>query len=157
MLLFLISVVYSPSFFRHKDAEYGEPPVSASAIRLNGDYIHTPLGKKPYETPRALLEDEIKATVNDYRKAAMFAKEAAENRIADGNADLIAFGRSFIANPDLPERIKTIDLSILPRICHCGIPRVLKGIRIICPLNRVLPYKSHLLYRNAGVAGVAGV
>ncbi len=60
----------------HSDFHNGEFPVSASAIKLNGDYIHTPLGKKPYETPRALSTDEIKATVNDYRKAAMNAKEA---------------------------------------------------------------------------------
>ena len=43
----------------HSDFHNGELPVSASAIKLNGDYIHTPLGKKPYETPRALSVDEI--------------------------------------------------------------------------------------------------
>ena len=60
----------------HSDFHNGELPVSASAVKLNGDLIHTPLGKKPYETPRALSVDEIKATVNDYRKAAMNAKAA---------------------------------------------------------------------------------
>ena len=30
----------------------------------------------------------------------------AEQAIADGHADLIAFGRSFISNPDLVERIR---------------------------------------------------
>ena len=60
----------------HSDFHNGELPVSASAIKLNGDYIHTPLGKKPYETPRALSVDEIKAIVNDYRKAAAYVKEA---------------------------------------------------------------------------------
>ena len=60
----------------HSDFHNGELPVSASAVKLNGDYIHTPLGKKPYETPRALSADEIKVTVNDYRKAAINAKEA---------------------------------------------------------------------------------
>ncbi len=60
----------------HSDFHNGELPVSASAVKLNGDYIHTPLGEKPYETPRALSVDEIKVTVNDYRKAAMNAKEA---------------------------------------------------------------------------------
>ena len=38
----------------HSDFHDGQLPVSASAVKLNGDYIHTPLGKKPYETPRAL-------------------------------------------------------------------------------------------------------
>lgn len=51
-------------------------PVAPSAIRVNGDYIHTPIGKQPYETPRALETDEIAAVVEDYRKAAERAKEA---------------------------------------------------------------------------------
>jgi N-ethylmaleimide reductase len=60
----------------HSDFHNGELPVSASPVKLNGDFIHTPLGKKPYEIPRALSVDEIKATVNDYRKAAVNAKAA---------------------------------------------------------------------------------
>ncbi len=35
-----------------------------------------------------------------------FSPKSAEEIIAAGNADLVAFGRSFIANPDLPERIR---------------------------------------------------
>lgn len=60
----------------HSDFHNGELPVSASAVKLNGDHIHTPLGKKPYETPRALSLEEIKATVADYRNAARNAREA---------------------------------------------------------------------------------
>jgi N-ethylmaleimide reductase len=60
----------------HSDFLEGKPPVSASAVKLNGDDIHTPLGKKPYETPRPLSTDEIQETVNDYRKAAENAKAA---------------------------------------------------------------------------------
>ncbi len=60
----------------HSDFHAGELPVSASAVKLNGDHIHTPLGSKPYETPRPLTVDEIKATVDDYRKAAINAKAA---------------------------------------------------------------------------------
>jgi len=60
----------------HSDFHNGELPVSASAVKLNGDHIHTPLGSKQYETPRALSIDEIKAIVDDYRKAAMNAKAA---------------------------------------------------------------------------------
>lgn len=60
----------------HSDFHNGELPVSASAVKLNGDKVHTPLGSKPYETPRALTVDEIKATVNDYRKAAENARAA---------------------------------------------------------------------------------
>ena len=60
----------------HSDFHDGNLPVSASAVKLTGDHIHTPLGSKPYETPRSLSVDEIKATVNDYRKAAENAKAA---------------------------------------------------------------------------------
>ena len=60
----------------HSDFHDGALPVSASAVKINGDQIHTPFGKKDYETPRALSIDEIKATVNDYRVAAANAKEA---------------------------------------------------------------------------------
>ncbi len=60
----------------HSDFHDGDLPVSASAVKLNGDHIHTPLGSKPYETPRSLSVSEIKATVNDYRKAAENAKAA---------------------------------------------------------------------------------
>lgn len=35
-----------------------------------------------------------------------YTKEAAEERIREGDADLTAFGRPFISNPDLPERFK---------------------------------------------------
>lgn len=60
----------------HSDFHDGELPVSASAIKLNGDEIHTPLGKKEYETPRALVIDEIQQVVADYKAAAQRAKEA---------------------------------------------------------------------------------
>jgi N-ethylmaleimide reductase len=60
----------------HSDFHDGAMPVSASAVKLNGDQIHTPFGKKDYETPRPLTVDEIKATVDDYRAAAANAKEA---------------------------------------------------------------------------------
>ena len=52
------------------------PAVSASAITLNGDYIHTPEGKQPYETPRALASNEIPVVVEDYRRAAERARDA---------------------------------------------------------------------------------
>jgi N-ethylmaleimide reductase len=56
--------------------ENNQLPVAASAIKINGEGIHTPLGKQPYETPRALETDEISLVVEDYRKAAERAKMA---------------------------------------------------------------------------------
>ncbi|PTL35002.1 alkene reductase [Candidatus Methylomirabilis limnetica] len=60
----------------HSDFHHGDLPVSASAVKLNGDHIRTPLGNKPYETPRPLSLADIQTTVNDYRKAAKNAKAA---------------------------------------------------------------------------------
>ncbi|MGK7922801.1 MAG: alkene reductase [Trichodesmium sp.] len=56
--------------------ENGQLPVSASAVKLNGEYIHTPIGKQPYETPRALETEEVSKIVEDYRQAAVRAKVA---------------------------------------------------------------------------------
>ena len=60
----------------HSSFHGGQPAVSASAIKINGDTIHTPKGKEPYETPRALETAEVAAVVDDYRRAAGRAKAA---------------------------------------------------------------------------------
>jgi len=60
----------------HSDFHGGDLPVAPSAVRLVGDGVHTPQGKKPYETPRALEPAEVRAIVADYRRAAERAKEA---------------------------------------------------------------------------------
>jgi len=60
----------------HSDFHGGSPPVSASAVKIAGDGIYTPLGKKPYETPRALETWEIVNVVADYRRAAARARSA---------------------------------------------------------------------------------
>ncbi len=60
----------------HSSFHGGKPAVSASAIKINGEYIHTPVGKQPYETPRALETSEVAAVVQDYRRAAERAKAA---------------------------------------------------------------------------------
>ena len=51
-------------------------PVAPSAIKLEGSESHTPDGKQPYETPRALTIEEIPQVIEDYRQAAANAKEA---------------------------------------------------------------------------------
>lgn len=54
----------------------GELPDAPSALKLNGDHIHTPAGKMEYEVPHALTIDEIGQTINDYRSAAQRARDA---------------------------------------------------------------------------------
>ncbi|MGL4883589.1 MAG: alkene reductase [Waterburya sp.] len=51
-------------------------PVAPSAIKLEGSEAHTPNGKQPYETPRALETEEIPQIVADYRTSAANAKQA---------------------------------------------------------------------------------
>ena len=60
----------------HSDFHDGDLPLSASAVKLGGDFIHTPLGKKAYETPRSMTPADIRATIKDYKTAAVNAKEA---------------------------------------------------------------------------------
>ena len=57
----------------HKIYHHGELPVAPSAIGLTGRVSRTELD---YETPRALTEDEIEQTIEDYATAAANAKKA---------------------------------------------------------------------------------
>lgn len=54
----------------HSDFHGGELPVSASAVKIEGDGVYTPNGKQPYETPRALETGELPGVVADYVRAA---------------------------------------------------------------------------------------
>ena len=60
----------------HSSFHGGEPAVSASAIKIDGESMHTPIGKQPYEVPRALETAEVAGVVEDYRRAAERAKRA---------------------------------------------------------------------------------
>ena len=51
-------------------------PVAPSAIDLEGEELHTPSGKQPRQTPRALETEEIPQIVEDYRVSAANAKKA---------------------------------------------------------------------------------
>jgi 2,4-dienoyl-CoA reductase-like NADH-dependent reductase (Old Yellow Enzyme family) len=60
----------------HSAFHGGELPVAPSPVRLEGDGVHTPTGKQPYETPRALRSDELPGIVADYVAAAERARAA---------------------------------------------------------------------------------
>ncbi len=51
-------------------------PVAPSAIRPEGNTLTSEWKQVPFETPRALETSEIKATVRDYKQAAINAKKA---------------------------------------------------------------------------------
>ncbi len=54
----------------------GGVPVAPSAIPITNDEVHTPQGKQPYTTPRALRDDEIPGIVAGFAQAARNAKAA---------------------------------------------------------------------------------
>ena len=60
----------------HSSFHGGSLPVSASAIAITGEGIHTPTGKQAYEVPRALYTAEIPGVVADYARAAARARVA---------------------------------------------------------------------------------
>lgn len=60
----------------HSLLNAGAQPVAPSALRITNDEIHTPKGKKPYETPRELRDDEIPGIVAGFREAALNAQRA---------------------------------------------------------------------------------
>ncbi len=60
----------------HSSFHDGKPAVAPSAIKIEGEAIHTPKGKEPYETPRPLETGEISGVIEDYRRAAERAKQA---------------------------------------------------------------------------------
>ncbi len=54
----------------------GAIPVAPSAIPITNDEIHTPNGKVPYATPRALTDAEIPGIIAGFKAAAVNAKAA---------------------------------------------------------------------------------
>ena len=68
--------IWHPGRATHPALNKGVQPVSSSNKPIRGDTIHTPEGKLPYPTPRALATDEIPGIVESFRKAAANAKLA---------------------------------------------------------------------------------
>jgi N-ethylmaleimide reductase len=59
----------------HPDFHDGQLPVAPSSLPVEGT-VHTPLGKKKIEIPRALELDEIRGIIDQYKKGAENAKVA---------------------------------------------------------------------------------
>jgi len=60
----------------HSLLNHGAQPVAPSPLRITNDETHTPEGKKPYEIPRELRDDELPGIVAGFRHAAENAKLA---------------------------------------------------------------------------------
>lgn len=60
----------------HSLLNNGAQPVAPSPLRIENDETHTPQGKKPYEVPRELRDDELPGIVAGFRHAAANAQAA---------------------------------------------------------------------------------
>jgi N-ethylmaleimide reductase len=60
----------------HSSFHGGQLAVAPSPIAINEDYVHTPTGKQPHETPRAFDTGEIAGVVDQYLRAAQAARNA---------------------------------------------------------------------------------
>ena len=60
----------------HSLLNHGAQPVAPSPLRITNDETHTPQGKKPYEVPRELDDDELPGIVAGFRHAAQQAQRA---------------------------------------------------------------------------------
>jgi N-ethylmaleimide reductase len=60
----------------HSLLNNGAQPVAPSPLRIENDETHTPQGKKPYEVPRELRDDELPGIVAGFARAAESARAA---------------------------------------------------------------------------------
>lgn len=60
----------------HSLLNRGTQPVAPSPLRITNDETHTPEGKKPYEIPRELRDDELPGIVAGFGRAAENARRA---------------------------------------------------------------------------------
>ena len=88
--------------FPGEEAELLELVRELSRRRLG--YLH--LIATPGAVPESTVDAVRAAYAGHLMLAGDFDRERAEAALASGRADLIAFGRPFIANPDLPRRLR---------------------------------------------------
>jgi N-ethylmaleimide reductase len=60
----------------HSLLNNGAQPVAPSPLRIENDETHTPQGKKPYEVPRELRDDELPGIIAGFVRAAQNARAA---------------------------------------------------------------------------------
>lgn len=117
----------------HSDFHQGQPPLSASNVKIGQGQIRTPQGKKDYEAPRPMTIAEIDATVTDYRRAAEYAKEA-------GFAGVEVHGANgYLLNQFLDSRCnrRTDEYGGSPANRYRFLSRVLAAILEVWPAHRV--------------------
>jgi len=93
--------------FAELDAQYRSLVEALSGLGLLYLHVldHSAMGAPA--VPAAIKASLRQAFDGPFIAAGGFDKDGAEQALASGAADLVAFGRPFLANPDLVERLKT--------------------------------------------------
>ncbi len=88
------------------DAQYESLVRGLSSLGIAYVHVldHSPMGAPP--VPASLKRALREAFNGTFILAGGFDRERAEEALAAGDADLVAFGRPFIANPDLVSRLR---------------------------------------------------
>ena len=111
-----VSSVWGPELVGMHIAPRGDAhDMGDSDPKATFTYLAQELGKRKLAFIFAREHEATDSLAGEIRKAfggplilnEGFTKESAERAIADGRADAISFGKSFIANPDLVERFRT--------------------------------------------------
>lgn len=87
------------------DAEEFYPFIVQELNKRNLAYLH--IGFEETPTTRINWHEKLRLIYNGiYFANGGFTKESGEKLLAENKADAIAYGKLFVANPDLPERFK---------------------------------------------------
>jgi N-ethylmaleimide reductase len=117
----------------HTSFHGGKPAVAPSAIKISEGEIHTPIGKQPYEVPRALATSEIARVVADYQSAALRAKEAGFDGVELHAANGYLIDQFLQSRTN--HRTDEYGGSVANR--YRFLKEVVEAVTSVCPANRV--------------------
>jgi N-ethylmaleimide reductase len=95
----------------HKGIRDSNPLETAALDRAGVGYLNVLEEPIADRSPAELMREHFRGTLVS---SGSYTRETAEEALESGVADLIAFGRSFTANPDLVEKLRTNGRLALP-------------------------------------------
>lgn len=119
----------------HSSFHESKRTVAPSAIKISGDKTTSTVdgSQSPYEMPEAMTTEEVKATVEDYRKCAVLAKEAGFDGIEIHCANGYLLDEFLQSRTN--ERTDCYGGSVANR---CRAPlEVLEAVKTVFPSNRI--------------------
>jgi len=109
-----LHLMHTGRISHHSNMAAGSHILAASPIRAAGEMWTDAEQMQPYPVPEEMTSEDLSNTrtefVNDAKNAIIlcggYNPASAHTNIERGQADMIAFGRPFICNPDLVRRLK---------------------------------------------------